>query len=106
MRIKTALVAGRQEPAPPLDEANATWKLPAFTQVTRKGGIMGRSIRTEQWRYTEWAGGDKGRELYDQNADPREYRNLANDPKYAKIVAQLSAQLPKDKRTAPKDSMK
>ncbi len=91
---------------PLLRKPTATWKLPAFTQVTRKGGIMGRSIRTEQWRYTEWAGGDKGRELYDQDADPHEYRNLANDPKYAKVVAQLSAQLPKDKRAATKDSMK
>ena len=84
----------------------AAWKLPAFTQVTRKGGIMGRSIRTEQWRYTEWAGGAKGRELYDQNADPQEYRNLANDPKYASTVAELSARLVKDPSPVSKDTMK
>ena len=33
---------------------------------------MGRSIRTERWRYTEWAGGAKGKELYDQDKDPHE----------------------------------
>jgi iduronate 2-sulfatase len=91
---------------PLLRNPNASWKHPAFTQVTRKGGLMGRSIRTEQWRYTEWAGGSKGRELYDQNADPREYHNLANDPKYAKTVAGLSAQLRKDKGRVPAETMK
>ena len=91
---------------PLLRNPKASWKWPAFTQVTRKGGIMGRSIRTEKWRYTEWAAGDKGRELYDQDADPHEYHNLANDPHFAKIAAQLSAQLPKEKTPASKESMK
>jgi uncharacterized sulfatase len=91
---------------PLLRKPRASWNHPAFTQVTRKGGLMGRSIRTEQWRYTEWAGGDKGKELYDQNADPREYHNLANDPKYAKTVADLSAQLVKDKGPVAAATMK
>jgi len=91
---------------PLLRNPEASWKLPAFTQVTRKGGIMGRSIRTERWRYTEWDGGEKGRELYDQDADPHEYQNLANNPQYAKTVAQLSAQLRKDHGPASADSMK
>jgi iduronate 2-sulfatase len=89
-----------------LRNPEASWKRPAFTQVTRKGGIMGRSIRTEQWRYTEWADGAKGKELYDQDADPHEYHNLANDPKYAKVAAKLSAQLPKAKAPASQESMK
>jgi iduronate 2-sulfatase len=92
---------------PLLRNPNASWKIPAFTQVTRnKGKWMGRSIRTEQWRYTEWAAGEKGKELYDQNNDPKEYHNLAEDPKYAKIVAKLSAQLSKDKSPASAESMK
>lgn len=91
---------------PLLNKPTASWKYPAFTQVTRKGGLMGRSIRTERWRYTEWANGDKGKELYDQDADPHEYNNLANNPKYAKIAAQLSAQLHKDKQPASKENMK
>ena len=86
-----------------LENPQAEWPYPAFTQVTRAKGIMGRSIRTERWRYTEWAGGDKGRELYDQDADPREYHNLAGDSKCAGVVAELSAQLPKDKAPPPAD---
>ena len=46
--------------------------------------VMGRSIRTERWRYTEW--GEVGAELYDHDADPREHRNLAQDDKYAETV--------------------
>ena len=44
---------------------------------------MGRSVRTERFRYTEWDGGKEGTELYDQEKDPKEYHNLAKDPKYA-----------------------
>lgn len=91
---------------PLLDDPQASWDHPAFTQVTRKGGLMGRSIRTEQWRYTEWAGGKRGKELYDQNADPHEYHNLAKDKKYAKVVAELSSQLVKDNGPAAKSTTK
>jgi iduronate 2-sulfatase len=80
---------------PLLNNPKASWSKPAFTQVKRGKNSMGRSIRTEQWRYTEWDGGKRGKELYDQTADPHEYHNLANDPKYAATVAELAGQLPK-----------
>ena len=41
---------------------------------------MGRSVRTERWRYTEWDEGRQGAELYDHDSDPAEMKNLANDP--------------------------
>ncbi len=55
----------------------------AITQILRPADdrlsapVMGRSVRTERWRYTEWNGGDAGRELYDHVADPGEFNNLA-----------------------------
>jgi uncharacterized sulfatase len=66
--------------------------------VTRGGGkkaekFMGRSVRTERWRYTEWDDGKKGIELYDHDADPREHRNLANDERHAQTVTELKALL-------------
>ena len=50
---------------------------------------MGYSVRTEKWRYTEWDGGKKGVELYDEAGDPRELRNLAADPKHQKTVTEM-----------------
>jgi iduronate 2-sulfatase len=48
---------------------------------------MGYSARTDRVRYTEWrewkTGKVIGRELYDQSADPRELRNLADDASVA-----------------------
>ena len=73
---------------PLLDHPDLTWDRPAFTQVQRHG-FPGRSVRTQRWRYTEWDHGKKGSELYDHDADPREFKNLAADPKYAATVAEL-----------------
>src|SRR5262245_14022949 len=55
--------------------------------------FIGYSLRTDRYRYTEWDGGKQGLELYDHQADPHEYTNLAKDPKLADTVKQLSAKL-------------
>ncbi len=55
--------------------------------------FFGYSLRTPRWRYTEWDAGDKGRELYDHDSDPREQNNLAEMPEHANTVADLSKQL-------------
>ncbi|HXG12476.1 MAG TPA: sulfatase [Gemmataceae bacterium] len=73
---------------PLLDDPKAAWKRPAFTQVWR-GTFPGHSVRTERWRYTEWDNGKQGVELYDHDADPHEWTNLANDPRHAAVVKEL-----------------
>ncbi|MDB6125876.1 MAG: sulfatase [Pedosphaera sp.] len=73
---------------PLLNNPKCSWDVPAFTQVVHQKK-MGRSVRTERWRYTEWNGGKDGAELYDHNTDPHEWHNLANDPKHAKTKAEL-----------------
>jgi len=54
---------------------------------------VGRTVRNERWRYTEWDGGKTATELYDHTTDPGEYKNLAADPQHAAIIAELKRQL-------------
>lgn len=65
----------------------------ALTQVTRGNQFFGYTLRTTRWRYTEWDQGNRGRELYDHDADPQEQKNLAALAENAETVATLSAQL-------------
>jgi len=78
---------------PVLDDPEASVKQAAFTQVRRRADGDGYSIRTAQWRFTLWSDGQEGTQLYDMQADPHEMRNLAADPKYAGVVADLTRQI-------------
>ncbi len=80
---------------PLLDDPQGKWEKPAFTQVWR-GSFAGHSVRTERWRYTEWDGGKQGVELYDQDADPKEFTNLTSDAKFAATVSELKALVDKN----------
>lgn len=95
---------------PLLSDPDAPWDGEAITQILRPADdrlpapVMGRSIRTERWRYSEWDGGEAGRELYDHWADPNEFRNLAENPtkEDQKVIEQLRKRFGKKARaTAP-----
>jgi arylsulfatase A-like enzyme len=55
--------------------------------------VMGRSVRTERWRYTEWDEGRAGKELYDHDLDPWELHNLVQRPELASTVQSLAKTL-------------
>jgi arylsulfatase A-like enzyme len=50
------------------------------------------SLRDARFRYTRYRNGDE--ELYDHDADPHEWTNLAGDPKFAEVKRRLAAYLP------------
>lgn len=73
---------------PVLENPKVAWRKGAFTQVKR-GTIMGRTVRTESHRYTEWDEGKKGVELYDHRNDPQEMRNLAGTAEVRAVEREL-----------------
>jgi arylsulfatase A-like enzyme len=108
-------VCGLPDPAsdgtslkPLLDNPQAAWERPAFTQVMR-GGIpgtgkgqgkkgkgkvsLGVSVRTEQFRYTEWDEGRQGTMLFDLPNDPQETKDLSKDPAHAETISKMKAML-------------
>jgi iduronate 2-sulfatase len=75
-----------QSLVPMLKDPNHIGRGWALTQVSRgqpPNRFFGYSLRTERWRYTEWDQGEKGRELYDHQSDPKELKNLADLPEFA-----------------------
>ncbi len=79
----------------------------SMSQYPRGRDIMGYSLRTERYRYTEWINDsyrsydpydkDKvvARELYDYEADTFETVNFIDDPAYADVQAALSSEMEK-----------
>lgn len=60
----------------------------------RRGmNVMGYTIRTDRYRYTEWERGAQGVELYDYEVDPFEYRNLAGEESQAIVQQRLAKML-------------
>lgn len=71
---------------PLLNEPLTEWNGFAVTQILRPSDdrfsepVMGCSIRTERYRFTQWGEGKHGVELYDHHSDPAEFHNLAIKP--------------------------
>ena len=83
--------------APLLDHPDQPGKKAALSQFPR-GKAMGRSMRTDRYRFTLWqnrrgAGETLAVELYDHQNDPDENENLAVRPEHAALVERLRAEL-------------
>lgn len=73
--------------SPLLDDPQRPWKKAAYTVVKHRQTV-GRSVRTDRYRYTEWGGPDVA-EFYDHELDPKEYRNLAKDSRHAAAMREV-----------------
>ncbi|MCY4058351.1 MAG: iduronate-2-sulfatase, partial [Gammaproteobacteria bacterium] len=70
-----------------LREPGLPWPRPVVSTY----GFRNHSIRTERWRYIRYHDGTE--ELYDHDADPNEWTNLAVAPvadKYREVIDQLA----------------
>jgi arylsulfatase A-like enzyme len=81
-----------------LKNPSAKGKPVAYTVVSR-GKQLGRSIRTERYRYAEW-GDERKPELYDLKTDPKEYKNLAKNPKSQKQLQKMKLLLANARKKA------
>lgn len=74
--------------APLLHDPQAQWDRPAVIEFLPGNA----AVRSERFRYIRYH--DGGEELYDHEADPHEWHNLAVGPGLAAIKAQLATSLP------------
>jgi iduronate 2-sulfatase len=81
---------------PLLDDPQRRWKKAAFSQYPR-GRVMGYTMRTERFRYTEWLDRKTSklmaRELYDHEKDPHENVNAVDKPEYERDIQWLADML-------------
>ena len=85
---------------PLLKNPNAPRYRPAITTDNHDN----HGVRTEEYRYIQYADGSE--EFYDMIADPNEFTNLADNPKYARAKRSLKKHLPKVNRRPVKGSAK
>lgn len=93
--------------APLVEDPEKKWKEGAISiwpQQNRGNPekvVIGYSIQTKQYRYTEWTRESTGeilaRDLFDHQVDPGENRNISGFPENEKIIKELSALLDKGK---------
>ncbi len=103
-----AAMAGLRAPAglqgqslqPQLKDPSTPRTRPAYSIVARGRGLIGRSIHTSRYAYTEWDEGRAGIELYDHAVDPHEYRNLSSEANYTATASELKQLLAKMKTSA------
>jgi arylsulfatase A-like enzyme len=90
--------------APLIRNPQRPWKRAAFSQYPRSGlSIMGYSMRTDRYRYTEWIrrrGDIEAVELYDHQLDPNENTNLAVTEEHRDLVQRLHAMMHEGWRAA------
>ena len=75
---------------PLLRDVEHPWPYAAITTYD----IEEFSVKTEDWRYIRYIDGSE--ELYDHRNDQEEWRNLAGDPDYEEVRAEMSARIPKN----------
>jgi arylsulfatase A-like enzyme len=78
---------------PLMKDPKKRWKKAAFSQYPRPQNMMGYSMRTDQYRYTEWMDRNtkevKFKELYDLKNDPLCKESIVFKSEHEQLVASL-----------------
>lgn len=76
------------------EQAFSIWPSYRGASNDKSKKVIGYSVRTQKYRYTEWIRIDSGevmeRELFDHNVDPEENRNVVDNEKYEDELPELS----------------
>ncbi len=62
-------------------------------------GRGNHAVRTRRWRYIRYADGSE--ELYDHDADPMEWKNVAGDSRFSSVKTRLAKSMPTEAESAP-----
>jgi len=69
----------RAQPGKPAERSTRRVSHPAF-YGGRNAGTLGRSVRTQRWRYSEWDNGQAGAVLFDHDKDRHEMTKSGGRP--------------------------
>lgn len=93
--------------APLVEDPGKKWKegalsyWPASNRTDPEKVVMGYTVQTDRYRYTEWIRISTGellaRDLFDHQNDPDENSSIANNPENEELMQKLSALLDKGK---------
>lgn len=91
--IKTEDQMDGQSLLPLLENPSASWSQPALMTYGRGN----HAIRDSRWRYIRYQDGSE--ELYDHQADPNEWTNLAGQAEHRERMNELKSWLPKTEKS-------
>ncbi|QGY46766.1 sulfatase-like hydrolase/transferase [Maribellus comscasis] len=93
--------------APLVQTPDKKWKeaalsyWPVSNRTDPEKVVMGYTVQTDRYRYTEWIRKSTGellaRDLFDHHTDPQENNSIANDPENEELMQNLSRLLNKGK---------
>ncbi len=88
--------------APAIRDPKRLVRQTLLLNAPREPPLVGRSVRSPNFRFTQWPDGSE--ELFDEDADPREWKNLAKAPAMRARRNEMAKRLVLPGRPAPASS--